>query len=69
MPRYIGIVDALGLESFIPYEKAKNQMVGISWRARANTQRNAVAYDIELNELTEKVIKKLIKNRFWLPAG
>lgn len=74
MKTYVGIVDALGLESFKGYDaKSKQEMEErlrfLQLRAQFNPQRNAIAYKIKLGEETIEVIEGLMKKELFRKAG
>lgn len=74
MKTYFGIVDALGLESFIEFDerqerKTKREFTLLELRAKFNPQRNAVAYKIELPDADIKKIVKLIGQGLFVEAG
>ena len=54
--KMIGIVDALGIESFIPLESHQREAFMFSLRSKANHQRNAVSFVLTLH------MKKLIRS-------
>lgn len=74
MKIYYGIVDALGLESFIRYNnepklEAEQRLSQLKLRAQFNPQRNAVAYKIKLSEETIEIIKDLMTAEHFIKAG
>lgn len=70
--QYIGIADAHGLESFIPWtnkyaisllnrDKSANELVNmLSMRARANRHRHAVVYRVALSQKDASMIDDLV---------
>lgn len=58
--KYIGIADAHGIESFLPYDDNK-EAFPIALRANANRQRHAVVYIAELGTEEVKSIKALVE--------
>ena len=74
MKVYLGIVDALGLESFKGYvSKAtyemEKQLGFLKLRAQLNPQRNAVAYVIEISPKDVKKVKALLDKKSFIKAG
>lgn len=63
---FVGIVDDLGLESFIEKSKAT---FPYKLRASLNPQRNAIAYDIWADEATETKVNALLKDGKFEEAG
>lgn len=75
--QYVGLADAHGLESFIPWtntyvisllnkDKAANDMVSmLFWRARANRHRHAVVYRATLSQEDANIVNDLVdKGKF-----
>lgn len=74
MKTYLGIVDALGLESFIKYDEKQEQKMErelkfLKLRAQLNPQRNTVVYKIELPDIEIEKIKILLKEGQFVKAG
>jgi len=63
---YTGICDAHGLESFIECDEVGKTVRGMGWRARANRQRHATVYWVELNPDRVRQMKDLIKTGDWI---
>ena len=57
----IGIVDALGIESFIPLEGHQRETFIFNLRAKANQQRNAISFCLGFTGEEIKKINNLIK--------
>ena len=57
----IGIVDALGIESFIPLEGHQREAFIFSLRSKANQQRNAINYCLDFTDEEIKKINNLIE--------
>lgn len=74
MKIYYGIVDALGIESFIRHDKKpkpemEKQLQLLKLRAQFNPHRNAVAYKIELPDADIKKIVDLMDKGLFVKAG
>ena len=63
MAKMIGIVDTLGIESFIPLEGNERRLILFSLRARFNAQRNAQCYCLDLTSSEINKINEIIKDR------
>ena len=62
MKKMIGIVDALGIESFIPFEGNESCVAIFNLRAQANKQRNAVSYCLDFTNIEISRIGKFINS-------
>jgi len=58
--KMIGIVDALGIESFIPLECHQREAFIFSLRAKANQQRNAISFCLDFADKEIEKINSLI---------
>lgn len=61
--KMIGIVDALGIESFISLEGHQREAFMFSLRSKANQQRNAVSFCLNLTGEEIKKINSLIETK------
>jgi len=61
--KMIGIVDALGIESFIPLEGHQKEAFLFSLRSKANQQRNAVYFCLNLTDEEIEKINNLIETK------
>ena len=68
MEKYIGIADAHGLESFLKYEEHQDHLGFLVMRARANRQRHALVYQVELNDEQISAMQKVLKNDDYILA-
>ena len=59
--KMIGIVDALGLESFIPLEGNQREAFMFNMRSKANKQRNAVSFCLDFTGEEIEKISSLIE--------
>jgi hypothetical protein len=59
----IGIVDALGIESFIPLEGHQKEAFLFSLRSKANQQRNAISYCLNFTDEEIEKINNLINTK------
>ena len=59
----IGIIDALGIESFITFKGNENQAFIFKLRAKANPQRNAIYYCLDFTDNEIEKINNLIYSR------
>jgi len=67
--KYIGIVDALGVESFMPLDANKDKAFVLDLRAKANPQRNAIVYVLDFTEEETLPIIDLIGKQEFVEAG
>jgi hypothetical protein len=61
--KMIGIVDALGIESFIPLEDHQKEAFMFSLRSKANNQRNAISYCLNFTDEEIEKINSLLKEK------
>jgi hypothetical protein len=61
--KMVGIVDALGIESFIPLKGHQRETFIFSLRAKANQQRNAVCFCLDFKDEEIKKINNLINDK------
>jgi len=61
--KMIGIVDALGIESFITFKGNENQAFIFKLRAKANPQRNAIYYCLDFTDEEIEKINNLLKEK------
>src|SRR5680860_1198107 len=61
--KMIGIVDAFGLESFIPLEGNQRKAFMFNMRSKANQQRNAINYFLDFTDEEIEKINNLIKTK------
>ena len=67
MKTYIGIIDELGLESFVEKKEKGNFPFGM--RATLNKEsRNAEAYEVRLTEKKVADVQKSINKKDWIGA-
>ena len=66
MPKYMGVADCYGIESFIPF-KEKDAFI-LKLRADFNRHRHAVFYVVDLTEEQAKKIKELLKRHAYKKA-
>jgi len=60
--KMMGIVDALGLESFMPFEANRDNIILLKIRVKANTHRNAIYYCLNFTEEEINTIRNTIKD-------
>ena len=68
MEKYIGIADAHGLESFLKYEEHQDHLGFLVMRARANRQRHALVYQVELDEKQQSIIEQTLEEEKYILA-
>ena len=68
MEKYIGIADAHGLESFLKYEEHQDHLGFLIMRARANRQRHALVYQVELNPKQADAIARMMADGKYILA-
>jgi hypothetical protein len=61
--KMIGIVDALGIESFIPLEGHQREVFIFNLRSKANQQRNAINYCLDFTDGEIEKINNLLKEK------
>ena len=61
--KMIGIVDALGIESFITLEGHHREAIIFNLRSKANQQRNAVNYCLDFTDEEIEKINNLIETK------
>ena len=59
--KMIGIVDALGIESFIQLEGHQREAFIFSLRSKANQQRNAISFCLDFTDEEIEKVNNLIK--------
>ena len=60
--KMIGIVDALGIESFIPLEGHYNEAFLFIIRSKVNLQRSAVFYCLDFTDKEVNKVKNLVES-------
>jgi hypothetical protein len=66
---YIGIADSEGIESFLPWDDtSKSKLTFLFFRARFNSQRNAIVYKVFLEDVEILKINELIKKHKYKEA-
>ena len=68
MNTFVGIADCYGVESFLPLEGNEDKLGFLMMRARANRQRHALVYQVELDENREARMKEALEDGKYLFA-
>ena len=63
-----GIADCYGIESYLDVKEKEKTLNYMVMRARANRQRHAVVYEVEVTEEVNKKVQKLLRVKNWAMA-